>query len=158
MGQQPNIQPDAGQRPRSALEPSPARRWTPNMRPGMINSPDQVPHGGAFGVPGPDAGWAHRVMNHVEMPSNDPDLRAVVAALVMARAGLLGRGPIMEDVEVALTLCGYFDGAPPGLEVRRQRWLDAVPHEPKAGTLAVSEVDRELLVNPPQKVRYALTR
>jgi hypothetical protein len=73
-----------------------------------------------------------------------------------ARAAALGRAPIKEDLEVALVLCGYGFEAIPELIAKRERWMAAVPHETRPGETAVSEMDRELMTNKPEQVRWAL--
>jgi hypothetical protein len=75
-----------------------------------------------------------------------------------ARAAALGRAPIKEDLEVALVLCGYGFEASPDLVATRERWKAAVPHELRPGQSAVAEIDKELMVNKPEQVRWALTR
>jgi hypothetical protein len=157
MGQQPNIGVSEQERPRRGLQPPPARRWHPDIKPGIPTSPDEVPHGGRFGQTTPDGGYALRLVNSADLPDDDPDLRAVLAALTMARAGMRGRAPSGEDLDVALALCGYGFDAPSEVIERRQRWLAAVPHESRPGHTAVGEIDRELVVLSPKEVRRALS-
>jgi hypothetical protein len=122
----------------------------------VIVSPDQVPKGGRFGAAGPDAGYALRLLSMSELPEADPNLRGVLAGLMTARAAALGRAPIKEDLEVALLLCGYGFEAPTQLIEERERWMAAVPHEGRPGETAVSEMDRILMLNKPEQVRWAL--
>ena len=122
----------------------------------MIVSPDQVPKGGRFGTAGPDAGWALHLLSISELPEDDPNLRGVLAGLMTARAAALGRAPIKEDLEVALMLCGFGFEAPPELIAKRERWKAAVPHEGRPGETAVAEMDRILMLNKPEQVRWAL--
>jgi hypothetical protein len=157
MGQQPNIHIPDAEKPRSVLQPPSAVAWRSN-KPGLINAPDQVPTGGRFGTPGPDAGWGLLLLANANLPDDDPKLAAVVEGLMMARAARAGRAPLPEDIEVALVLCGYGYEAPADIIERRERWLSAVPHESRPGSTAVAEVDPELIVNPPEKVRWALTQ
>lgn len=157
MGQQPNIGVSEQERPRQALQPPPARRWHPDIKPGIPISPGEVPHGGRFGQITPDGGYALRLVNSADLPDDDPDLKAVLAALTMARAGIRGRAPSPEDLEVALALCGYGFDAPSEIIERRQRWLAAVPHESRPGQTAVGEMNRELVVLGPEEVRRALS-
>ncbi len=110
-----------------------------------------------FGQPAPDAGWAMRIINAAELPSEDPNLKLVLAALMVARAAAAGRGPTGEDLEVALVLCGYGYEAKPEVIERRDRWVEAVSHDLRPGQTAVSEVDVELIVNKPEQVRWALS-
>ncbi len=156
MGQEPNIELTEAERPRTVLQPPPARRWKPSIKPGIPTSPEEVPSGGRFGQVTPDGGWALRLVNAVDLPDDDPDLKSVIAALTMARAGALGRGPVPEDIEVALAICGYGYDASEEVIERRERWKAAVPHEVRPGQTAVGEVDRQLMVKKPNEVRGAL--
>jgi hypothetical protein len=104
----------------------------------------------------PDGGWGLRLINQADLPDDDPNLRAVISALAIARAGALGRGPIPEDIDVALALTGYGFDAPDEVHERRERWMAAVPHEVRPGQTAVGEVDRNLLVEKPDQVRRSL--
>lgn len=152
MGQQPNIEIAEEERPRQALEPGPSVRWR-SSKPGVPTSPDEVARGGAFGIAGPDPGWAWKVIDSFGLPDDDPRLRRVVGGLVMARAAALGRGAVAEDVEVALALCGFGEESSPGLVSRRERWLEASAHERRPGATAVAEVDLDLLVQHQDHVR-----
>jgi hypothetical protein len=157
MGQQPNIELTEADKPRRVPEPPSARRWRPT-KPGLVMSPDQMPSGGFFGMAAPDGGWALRIIADADLPDEDPRLKAVLAGLMTARAALLGRAPIPQDLETALILCGYGFDAPPEVTERRQRWLAAVAHELRPGETAVAEVDRELIANRPDQIRWALGR
>lgn len=157
MGQQPNIELHESDLPRKTPEPAPARRWRPT-KPGLIVAPDGKPGGGMFGSTGPDHGWAWRLLNEYELPDDDPDLRSVVAGLTMARAAAMGRAAIREDIDVALTLCGYGDNLPAYLDERRVRWLDAAPHDKRPGQTAVMEVDPDLLAMKHEQLKYVLNR
>jgi hypothetical protein len=156
MGQQPNIEVTEAERPRKVLQPPPARRWNPRIKPGIPTSPEDVPTGGSFGQTTPDGGWGLRLVNAADLPDADPDLKAVLAALTIARAGLLGRAPVPEDLEVALLLSGY--GFEPSEEVveRRERWKAAVPHDGRPGQTAVADVDRDVIVRKPNEIRSLL--
>jgi hypothetical protein len=156
VGQEPNIEVTEAERPRPTPQPPPARRWRPDIKPGIPTSPDEVPSGGRFGQVTPDGGWGLRLINRADLPDDDPDLKAVIGALALARAGALGRGPVPEDIEVALALAGYGYDAPQEVADRRERWMAAVPHEVRPGQTAVGEVDRGLLVETPDQVRRAL--
>jgi hypothetical protein len=157
VGQEPNIEVSDQERPRLVLQPPAARRWSPDIKPGISTSPSEVPRGGRFGQYTPDGGYALRLVNSAELPDDDPDLKAVLAALTMARAGARGRAPSQEDLEVALALCGFGYEASPDIVERRERWLSAVPHEGRPGQTAVGELDRELIVLKPDQIRRALS-
>lgn len=155
MGQQPNIELEESDLPRKTPEPAPARRWRPT-KPGLITSPEEKPTGGAFGNPGPDHGYALRIISSFELPDTDPNLRSVVAGLTMARAAAQGRAPVREDVEAALILCGYGEDLPQSLADRRRGWLEAAPHERRPGQTAVADVEPRLFLMKPGELRYAL--
>jgi hypothetical protein len=110
-----------------------------------------------FGTAAPDGGWALRIISASDLPDDRADLRMVLAALMVARAGALGRGPTREDLDVALTLCGYGFEAKPEVVERRERWLKAVHHDLRPGETAVAEVDVDLMLNKPEQVRWALS-
>lgn len=155
MAQQPNVEITDAERPRAIPQPGVAVKWRAD-KPGLPVGPTGTPGGGYFGTTGPDHGWGMRLVNQADLPDDDPDLRRVLAGLVMARAAALGRAPVKEDLEVALILCGYDDDPPAELVERRERWLDASPHEHRPGATAVAEMDKETLVMKPERLRYAL--
>ncbi len=109
----------------------------------------------SFAHTGPDPGWALKLIASTELPEEDPKLRDVVTGLVLARAAALGRAAVPEDIEAALILCGYGEDTAPEIVARRQRWLDAAPHDKRPGQTAVSEVEAHLLVQEPERIRYA---
>ncbi|MGH8913023.1 MAG: hypothetical protein ACRDZM_00725 [Acidimicrobiia bacterium] len=156
MGQQPNIELTESDLPRRDPATPPARSWRAE-RLGVPTSPGEVPRGGMFGQPAPDGGWAMRIIGAAKLPDDDPNLELVLGALMVARAAALGRGPTLEDLEVALTLCGYGHDAKPEVIARRDRWIEAVSHEIRPGETAVAEVDVDLIVNKPEQVRWALS-
>jgi hypothetical protein len=152
MGQQPNVEIGPADRPRSVPEPGPARRWRAN-RPGDITSPEQMRWGGAFGTPGPDQGWAIKLVAEGDLPGRTPLLEKLVATLMGARASLYGRAPIMEDLETAKQILGLGEGADPELKAQRNRWLETAAHEKVPGKLALIEIGPELLKAKPAGVR-----
>ena len=154
MAQQPNVEITETARPRQSLEPAPANKWR-SAKPGIPSGPADVPQGGGFGYAGPDPGWALRLVATADLPTDDPRLESVVTGLVLARASASGRAPVPEDIDVALFLCGYGEDAEPELIERRERWLAAVPHEKRPGEAAVADIDRDLIVNKMEQIRYA---
>ena len=161
MAQQPNIEREDGDLHTEGGR-GPERRWAPT-RPGEISAPSDVPSGGSFGRPGPDTGWAAKLASNTSYDRGDrPDvLAALLTALVGARAAAAGRGPVPQDVEVALSLVGLRQqdmdsGALAVLADQRERWLDAVAHEPWPGMTALSDIDDSLLAETPAQVRSLL--
>ncbi len=157
MAQQPNVEITEAERPRQTPQPGPAVKWRAD-KPGVPAGPEDVPVGGHFGTTGPDPGWGLKILNSATLPDDDPRLRQLLTGLVLARAAALGRAPVPQDIEVALVLCGYGEDPPADVVARRRRWLAAVPHETRPGETAVAEIDRSLLVNKPEQIRYALRR
>ncbi len=158
MAQQPNIELRPADKPRGVLRPGPARRWRPSLRPGMITSPEQMPSGEGFGTPGPDTGWALKLIDRADIPESSLALDKLLTALMSARAASFGRAPTHEDLEVALTLCGLGEALPEHLADRRERWVTAVSHEKPPGRQALSEVGLELLRSSPAAVRLRVSK
>ena len=163
MGQQPNIELMATERPVGKLARAAERRWT-QQRPGEIMSPSDMPSGGSFGRPGPDTGWGLRMIQAASFDRGrrPRTLERLLCALVGARASHARRGPARQDVEVALSLLGLHDGyqasggVPEQIEMRRERWLDAVSHEPWPGMSALASIPVDLLTDTPGRVRSRL--
>lgn len=155
MTRQPNIDPPVQDLPRSVLTPAAPARWSPE-RPGMITSPDQVSPGGLFGRPGPDTGWAFRIVRQAGLPAEQRRAQPVLVTLMSARASLFGRAPIPEDLEVAQILLGFEDGAPEAVVNRGERWLKQARHESVAGAAAAEEAGSELLAMAPGSLRAAI--
>lgn len=146
MAQQPNVEIGQADLPRPALEPAPARRQGPR-RPGTITTPAEKPTGPAFGSPGPDTGYAMRIISSADLTLEEPAVRQVLAALMSARAAHFGRAPVAEDLEVALALAGLGRRRSEDLDTRRRRWADAVSHEPSPGRTAVAAVGKTLFMD-----------
>lgn len=163
MGRQPNIELVATERPPAKLARAAERRWTPR-RPGEIASPSDMPSGGSFGRPGPDTGWGLRMIQAASFDRGrrPRTLEKLLCALVGARASHARRGPARQDVEAALSLLGLHDGyralggAPEQVIMRRERWLDAVAHEPWPGMSALAAIPGDLLTDTPERVRSRL--
>lgn len=155
MAQQPNIHLSIDAAPLAALEPDPARSWASEDRPAVADHPDDRTWGGTFGTPGPNTGYAYRIIRHFDRNLPQP-LVEVLAALMGARASLYGRAPIREDYDVARFLCGMFEQATPELIARRYRWMAATFHEQSKGRTAVSEVEMQLLADSPARVKLAV--
>lgn len=155
MAQQPNVEITAAERPRRIPQPGTAVKWRAD-KPGIPDAPNDMPGGGYYGTTGPDPGWGLKLVNNADLPDDDPDLKRILIGLVLARAAAWGRAPVREDLEVALVLCGYDEDPPQYVVERRQRWLDASPHEQRPGATAVAEVDREILMMSRGEARFAL--
>jgi hypothetical protein len=152
MGQQPNMPLEIEDLPRRKAAPGAARRWSPD-RPGDLAGPSDVPSGGAFGRPGPDAGYALRLLRDRELPTATGearhDLEVAIAALMTARASWFGRAPMVEDAEVAEALLGVGDAGASW----RTAWTAGLAHKPHRTTHLVDAVDWEALLATPDEVR-----
>ena len=155
MGQQPNIQLHLEDLPRREAHPGPARRRSAR-RQGEPAGPREVPWGGAFGTPGPDTGFALRLVAGRPLALGPGESRAdaerLVAALMAARASRLGRAPVAGDAEVAEMILGLREGGGAGADpapVRRR----LSGHGPEALTRLLGAVDPGLLTAPADEVR-----
>lgn len=154
MGQQPNIELDREDAPPLEPAPGPSPRWRPD-RPGEITGPDEMPWGGAFGRPGPDTGFAMKLIRRADFTrARVTQLEALLAAYVGARASAFGRAPVPKDVEAGLIVLGLRpDGLPSPvvteLATQRERWLDATAHEHTRGSAFVASLTTEQLTAAP---------
>jgi len=109
MAQQPNIDLQTSNTQQSSVGTGPGRPWFPG-RPGELTGTG-MPWGGAFGTPGPDAGYALKLVAGRELILADhehrADANAAVAAVAAARSSLIGRGPTKEDIDAAIVILGY---------------------------------------------------
>ena len=161
MAQQPNIQLHVEDLPRPTAHPAAPRRWSP-QRPGELASPEDMPWGGMYGTPGPDSGYAYRLLADVELPLADGEHRqdavAGLAALAAARASHFGRAPAKGDVEVARLLVGLSpDGLPDAVVSRlaadRQTWMGGLAHDPAGARLLVAAVPLDALTLEADEIR-----
>jgi hypothetical protein len=91
----------------------------------------------------------------------EADVRAALAALMVARASRFGRAPVAEDADVAETLLGYRPEGIPGdvvgrLEEVRRRMLPGISHSPKRARRLVAALVPESLAGPPGEIRERL--
>jgi len=108
MGQQPNMPLSLEDLPRAQPHPAPARRWRAG-RPGDLSAPAEVPWGGAFGTPGPDAGYALRLLQDRDSGGAE---RPALATVMGARASRLGRAPVAADAEAAEIILALAPASP----------------------------------------------
>lgn len=117
---------------------SPPRRpqgWVAD-RPGDLGGEGQ-PSGELLGSPGPDQGYAYRLVRqfagrvYTADGEQDDDVVAGVMAVAMKRSALFGRAPVVHDLTVAFTVWGFLNDRPPGelVVIRRQMFEEcANPH------------------------------
>jgi len=138
VGLEPNIRLGFESLPRVTLKPAAPRRWSPH-RPGEIGSSDDMPWGGAFGTPGPDTGFAYRIVRSLDLPGSAhhrDDVEAVVVAVMAARSSAMGRAPTASDVPMAVDLLDL-------TEAKAESFLGiAGDHVRLSETVAALPVDR----------------
>jgi hypothetical protein len=92
-------------------------------RPGDLGGEGQ-PEGERLGVPGPDQGYAFRLVPlfagkvFTADGEQDDDVVAGVLAVAMKRSALFGRAPVVHDLTVAFAVWGLLDDQPPADLVR----------------------------------------
>lgn len=157
MAQQPNIELTRGDLPPVELAPH-ASAWL-QERPGEITAPDQVEWGGAFGRPGPDTGWALKLVRSTGFDRGDRPgvVEQIVASVAGARAARSGRGPTAEDVEVALTLLGLrteglSEDVARSLSEVRDEAIDHAAHERDKGRSFLESVPMDQLMATPAEL------
>ena len=141
MGQEPNIQHGVEDLPRATPKPAAPRRWSP-QRPGEVGSPGEMPWGGAFGTPGPDIGFALKIVRSRILPGDDDqraDVEAAVVAVMAARASAVGRAPTAPDVDVAIELLDL-------TSVDAVRDLDGIAHDKQRLKDTVARIPKDQLV------------
>lgn len=161
MGQQPNIQLRIQHLPRPTPETAAPRRWSPH-RPGELGSPGEIPWGGMHGTPGPDAGYALKLIAARDLPvtpeESRSDVNAVLAAVAAARASLFGRAPTGGDVDIAVLMLGLDPTGLPqalldGIASDRPRWVAAAAHNPAKSLHVVAAIAPEDLMGDVEELR-----
>jgi hypothetical protein len=142
---------------------SPPRRpesWVPD-RPG--DGASGFERGDRFGSPGPDQGYiwvlARRFRGRLQLASDESedDALAGCVAVALKRASLLGRAPVIHDMQVALTVWGFLGDAPPDLIAYRQPLFAEVanPHHYAEQRHIADLVPDEVLRRTPDQVADA---
>lgn len=143
MGQQPNMPLDMEDLPRATAHPPASDRWQPH-RPGELTSPKDVPWGGAFGTPGPDTGYALRLIEQADLPGapqHRDDVAAAALAVVSARASALGRAPVPKDVVAAIRLADLD-------KLGADRRVAGIAHDQARLRALVASIPRDRLIAP----------
>ncbi len=161
MGQQPNLELGPDDSPRTKASPGAARRWRPS-RPGELTKIADVPSGGAFGVAGPDAGYALKLVAQLELKllpgEHHHDVAAGLAAIATARAGAVGRAPVADDVTVGMIVLGLDSESDAGASVKEGRpgWVANLGHDATKLRRLVADIPSEILGLTPAGVREQL--
>jgi hypothetical protein len=103
------------------------------------------------GTPGPDAGFALRLVRRfapeLKLTEGEEEHDVLVGAALIAarRAALYGRAPSIYDLQVALALWGFLVEAPADLVAARRRAFASVSHDYVAQRALVDAVSEESL-------------
>ena len=135
---QPDYVPlDAGSRLRQTDELSVPKAWIPD-RPsehGVLKD-SEPKQGKFFGTPGPGSGYALKLTRHgmeilgLDQGGDREDAEVVVSAIVIKRASLFSRAPVIHDVRFTLALLGYVgDDVPVGTSELRRNVIRGAAHD-----------------------------
>jgi hypothetical protein len=137
-------------------------RWMPD-RPAEIDG--QQPQGERLGFQGPDQGYAlslvERVAQRMQVSAGESlaDAKYGILGVALRRASLFGRAPVIHDLNIAATIWGLFDAAPPAeLLTLRHKMFEGVSnvlHHYAESRLIVDLVPEATLRMTPQQVTAA---
>lgn len=120
------------QQPRRGLDVPASGGWLAD-RPAELD--DHQPMGRELGHPGPDQGYAlkivHDVFEHklvVPAPEKVHDAVAGCVGVATARAALFGRAPVVHDLDIAFRIWGFLGDAPAELVELRKPLFTACAH------------------------------
>jgi hypothetical protein len=136
-----------------------ARPWY-QQRPAELRG--RAPRGGMLGNPGPDAGYgmklARQLADRIQLRPGESAGDAVVGcfAVGQSRAALLGRAPVVYDMELAYTLWGFFGGAPDELIAFRGPVFRGAAHHYENQRAIVDRVPESTLLLKPAEVQARL--
>lgn len=135
----------------------------PVARPWYAERPAELrgrpPRGGTFGAPGPDAGYgmklARQFADRLQLQPGESVADAVAGCFAVgtARAGLLGRAPVVYDLEFAYTLWGFLGDGPAELVAYRVPLFRGAAHHYEHQREIVSRVPESTLSINPADVR-----
>ncbi len=115
--------------------------WAPS-RPSELRG-TTPPTGRAFGRPGPDQGYALKLVRSFEgrlavvAGESEEDALAGCGAVAMRRAAIFGRAPVVFDIDFAAILYGFVGDAPDDLVAdRAPRFRSAAHHQQVRQALA----------------------
>ncbi len=121
------------------------------------------PSGPALGDTGPDQGYALTLTAAFDDAlvladgETADDVHAGCVEIALKRASAFGRAPVIYDLEVAYTIWGYFDPAPPAelVELRRRAFTGVADahHYTSRRALAAMVAPEALLVSPTDAMR-----
>jgi hypothetical protein len=147
--------------PRRSVAVPPAQGWRA-VRPGDLEP--GWPGGCFVGSPAPDAGYALTLAQRfhdrlaVVPPETAHDAEMVASEVAMKRAGLFGRAPVKQDLEVAFTLFGWLGEAPADLVEWRRFAVAGMGENYFRRRALVDRVSRDVLRRSLEEIRQGLPR
>ena len=127
-------------------------------RPAEVVGQGKQPTGPRFGVVGPDQGYALRLLRLFEdrlalaPGEHRADALAGGAAVATKRSALLGRAPVVYDLEIAFTIWGFLAPAPPDLVSFRAPMFAEVAHHYEQQRAIADQVPEATLRLSPAEV------
>jgi hypothetical protein len=149
------------ERVRPILHLEDPRHWVPD-RPGELAFGALHPEGPSYGQPGPDQGYALRLLEQVKSSivvaeAEDPDdIYWGLAAVAQRRAVKFGRAPLIYDIQWAIKLFGFDHEADQALVELRRELFSGAAHDYWSRRRAAGWVPEELLRLPPAEARPEL--
>jgi len=137
----------------------PARHWVAD-RPADLKG--RQPVGRDLGRPGPDQGYAlklaHRFDDRLELTATEhgEDASAGCLGVALKRASILGRAPVIWDLELAFTLWGFLGGASDDLVAFRRPLFEGARHHYWEQREICDLVPDETLQLTPDAIRHRL--
>ncbi|HEX3333738.1 MAG TPA: hypothetical protein VHS57_05310 [Acidimicrobiales bacterium] len=131
--------------------------WT-TSRPAELVVPE-ARRGRGLGTPGPDSGFALRLAKRFEHDlklsdgESEHDVVLGVALIASKRSAFFGRAPSVYDVHFGLSLWGFLDDVPAGLQEVRREAFSSLSHDYVAQRALVDAVPDEMLGLSPEQVR-----
>ncbi|MDP9452982.1 MAG: hypothetical protein M3P97_06240 [Actinomycetota bacterium] len=144
------------QQPRRGLPLPPAQPWRAE-RPADLGPAQPV--GPALGNPGPDQGYALKLVrqfhDRLVLAEGEDAEDAVMGCLGVAlrRASIFGRAPVVHDLDIAFTLWGYLGDAPPELIELRRPLFQALEHHYEDQRAIANQVPEATLRLTPAEVK-----
>lgn len=144
-------------RVREAEPMPPPKRWTTD-RPGELTGL-RPPEGDSFGRPGPDQGYALKLARQfdgklkLEPGEHADDAVAGCVGVALKRASILGRAPVIYDLEIAFTLFGFLGDPPRELVLWRRGIFKAASHHYWEQRDIVDRVADDTLRLPPSQIK-----
>jgi hypothetical protein len=128
-------------------------------RPAEVRDRGGQPIGPMFGTAGPDQGYALKLAHHLQpqiVADHVDDAIAGTIGVAMRRAALFGRAPVIHDVDLALALFGFYEGAPADLVAFRRPLFEGAAHDYPTQRAIVDRVPETTLRLTPDAVKGQL--